>query len=259
MPARMERLRFAALMHDIGKLVVPNQLLNKPGKLTEEEFARVRVHEGVSVQMLSHIDFLRPIALARSQRRHEVRPRRSRSPDRALHHHGRRRVRRDDLDPLVPQGPAAGGRVPGAARQVGQAVPPRVRGGADPRDREAQRGARQGPRGGVRTSRTRPKSAWAPRVSGISCRKTRRSNEPAAPDGLRRARRSRGRLASRTSRTPRARPAHWCSSPRDSCSASCSYCGSRTARRCRCRTRFCWCSPRRSPRRDTRARSWAPS
>jgi len=63
MPARMERLRFAALMHDIGKLVVPNHLLNKPGKLTEEEFARVRIHEGVSVQMLSHIDFLRPIAL----------------------------------------------------------------------------------------------------------------------------------------------------------------------------------------------------
>lgn len=63
MPARMERLRFAALMHDIGKLVVPNQLLNKPGKLTEDEFARVRVHESVSVQMLSHIDFLRPVAM----------------------------------------------------------------------------------------------------------------------------------------------------------------------------------------------------
>jgi len=63
MPARLERLHFAALMHDIGKLVVPNQLLNKPGKLTEDEFKRVRIHEGVSVQMLSHIDFLRPIAL----------------------------------------------------------------------------------------------------------------------------------------------------------------------------------------------------
>jgi hypothetical protein len=64
MPARLERLRFAALMHDIGKLVVPNQLLNKPGRLTPTEFARVRVHEKVSVQMLSHIDFLRPIAAA---------------------------------------------------------------------------------------------------------------------------------------------------------------------------------------------------
>jgi HD superfamily phosphodiesterase len=62
MPARLERLRFAALMHDIGKLVVPNHLLNKPGRLTAEEFAQVRIHEKVSVQMLSHIDFLRPIA-----------------------------------------------------------------------------------------------------------------------------------------------------------------------------------------------------
>ena len=61
-PVRMERLRFAALMHDIGKLVVPNHLLNKRGRLTAEEFARIRVHERVSVQMLSHIDFLRPIA-----------------------------------------------------------------------------------------------------------------------------------------------------------------------------------------------------
>jgi HD-GYP domain-containing protein (c-di-GMP phosphodiesterase class II) len=64
MPARMERLRFAALMHDIGKLVVPNYLLNKPSRLTAAEFARVRVHERVSVQMLSQIDFLRPIATA---------------------------------------------------------------------------------------------------------------------------------------------------------------------------------------------------
>jgi len=31
MPARLERCGSAALMHDIGKLVVPNQLLNKPG------------------------------------------------------------------------------------------------------------------------------------------------------------------------------------------------------------------------------------
>jgi hypothetical protein len=64
MPARLERLRFAALMHDIGKLVVPNHLLNKPGRLTPDEFSQVRVHERVSVQMLSHIDFLRPIAAA---------------------------------------------------------------------------------------------------------------------------------------------------------------------------------------------------
>lgn len=61
-PWRQERLRVAALMHDIGKLVVPNYLLNKPGKLTAEEFALVRRHEEVSVQMLRSIDFLAPVA-----------------------------------------------------------------------------------------------------------------------------------------------------------------------------------------------------
>jgi HD domain len=59
---RMERLRYAALMHDIGKLVVPNQLLNKPGRLTEGEFERVKRHESVSVDLLRRIDFLAPVA-----------------------------------------------------------------------------------------------------------------------------------------------------------------------------------------------------
>jgi HD superfamily phosphodiesterase len=61
-PRRMERLRYAALMHDIGKLIVPNQLLNKPGRLTEAEFERVKRHEPVSVELLRRIDFLAPIA-----------------------------------------------------------------------------------------------------------------------------------------------------------------------------------------------------
>lgn len=59
---RLERLRLAALMHDVGKLVVPNHLLNKPGKLTEAEFARVRLHENVSLEILTRIDFLAPVA-----------------------------------------------------------------------------------------------------------------------------------------------------------------------------------------------------
>jgi HD-GYP domain-containing protein (c-di-GMP phosphodiesterase class II) len=41
---------------------VPNHLLNKPGKLTAEEFVRVRMHEAVSARMLSHIEFLAPVA-----------------------------------------------------------------------------------------------------------------------------------------------------------------------------------------------------
>ena len=61
-PWRMERLRLAALMHDIGKLIVPNHILNKPGKLTEEEFAIVKEHERVSIELLQRIDFLAPVA-----------------------------------------------------------------------------------------------------------------------------------------------------------------------------------------------------
>ncbi len=61
-PKRLVRLRFAALMHDVGKLVVPNHLLNKPGKLTAAEYAQVRRHEEVSVAILTRIDFLAPVA-----------------------------------------------------------------------------------------------------------------------------------------------------------------------------------------------------
>jgi len=58
---RLERLRYAALMHDIGKLIVPNHILNKPGKLTSAEYDRMRLHEHVSVELLRRIEFLAPV------------------------------------------------------------------------------------------------------------------------------------------------------------------------------------------------------
>ena len=61
-PKRLERLRQAALLHDTGKLIVPNVLLNKPGKLTDEEFAIIKKHENVTEDILRAITFLRPIA-----------------------------------------------------------------------------------------------------------------------------------------------------------------------------------------------------
>ena len=63
-PARLERLRFAALMHDVGKLVVPNDLLNKPGPLTRGEYEQMHRHEKVSMDILRRIDFLAPVAPA---------------------------------------------------------------------------------------------------------------------------------------------------------------------------------------------------
>ncbi len=128
-PSRLERLRFAALMHDVGKLVVPNHLLNKKGKLTAEEFGQVRLHEEVSVEILTRIDFLAPGRAERDERGGRVRAGRGRSrpADRAAHRRRRGRVRRDDLHPLVPQGAPAGDRVQRAAQELGQAVPPACR------------------------------------------------------------------------------------------------------------------------------------
>ncbi len=52
---RLTTLRRAALLHDIGKLGVPNSILDKPGKLDEAEFARVRLHPRFSFDILSRV------------------------------------------------------------------------------------------------------------------------------------------------------------------------------------------------------------
>ncbi len=61
-PGRLRRLHDAALLHDIGKLTVPNQLLNKPGKLTPSEYERLKRHDDVTLQLVSEIDTLAPLA-----------------------------------------------------------------------------------------------------------------------------------------------------------------------------------------------------
>ena len=54
----LETLELAALFHDIGKLGVPDSILNKPGKLSSLEYAKVKEHPVAGVEILKNIDFL---------------------------------------------------------------------------------------------------------------------------------------------------------------------------------------------------------
>ena len=57
---QLEHARMGALLHDIGKLGVPDSILLKPGKLTDEEWAVMRKHPEYAYNWLSSIDYLSP-------------------------------------------------------------------------------------------------------------------------------------------------------------------------------------------------------
>lgn len=58
---RLESLNWAALLHDIGKLVVPKELIQKKGRLTEEEWAVMRRHDHAVGEILNEVEFLEPM------------------------------------------------------------------------------------------------------------------------------------------------------------------------------------------------------
>jgi diguanylate cyclase (GGDEF)-like protein/putative nucleotidyltransferase with HDIG domain len=53
----IEAVKVAALLHDIGKLAVPEHILTKPGRLTAKEFARVRIHPIVGAEIIKAVPF----------------------------------------------------------------------------------------------------------------------------------------------------------------------------------------------------------
>ena len=57
----LDDLRRASVLHDLGKIGVREAVLNKPGKLTEEEFAEIVRHPGTAVRILEPIPFFRPL------------------------------------------------------------------------------------------------------------------------------------------------------------------------------------------------------
>ena len=59
---RIEGIRMAGEIHDIGKIYVPSEILSKPGKLTDIEFTIIKTHAQVGYDILKNIEFPWPIA-----------------------------------------------------------------------------------------------------------------------------------------------------------------------------------------------------
>jgi len=57
----LNALRAASMLHDIGKLAVPEQILSKPGRLTPEEFDRMKIHPVVGAEILDRVQFPYPV------------------------------------------------------------------------------------------------------------------------------------------------------------------------------------------------------
>jgi len=69
-PERLETLRWAALIHDVGKVAVPPDLLHKPGVLTDDEYRTTVRHMQIVEAVLGGVDFLRPmVAIVTGQHR----------------------------------------------------------------------------------------------------------------------------------------------------------------------------------------------
>jgi diguanylate cyclase (GGDEF)-like protein/putative nucleotidyltransferase with HDIG domain len=60
-PSSMRALKTAALLHDIGKLAVPEHIVNKPGKLSHEEFEKMKIHPVVGADILARVRFPYPV------------------------------------------------------------------------------------------------------------------------------------------------------------------------------------------------------
>uniref|UniRef100_A0A7C3MQE9 Transporter substrate-binding domain-containing protein n=1 Tax=Dictyoglomus thermophilum TaxID=14 RepID=A0A7C3MQE9_DICTH len=61
-PERIKKIYWASLLHDIGKIYIPQSILNKNGRLTQEEFEIVKIHPIKSEEILKQVDEFRDLA-----------------------------------------------------------------------------------------------------------------------------------------------------------------------------------------------------
>lgn len=60
---KLEQLEYAALLHDIGKIGVPREIINKPSKLTDEEYEIIKTHPAIGANILNEISEIPDIAI----------------------------------------------------------------------------------------------------------------------------------------------------------------------------------------------------
>ncbi len=58
----IEKIRIAGLLHDIGKIAIPGEILNKPARLNALEFEMVKIHPKVGYEILKKVNFLSDVA-----------------------------------------------------------------------------------------------------------------------------------------------------------------------------------------------------
>jgi HD-GYP domain-containing protein (c-di-GMP phosphodiesterase class II) len=68
---RLRQLALGGLLHDVGKLSVPNEILNKPGRLTDEEFDEIRRHPAAGRELLAELGGFSPLVLDLVESHHE--------------------------------------------------------------------------------------------------------------------------------------------------------------------------------------------
>ena len=170
-PERRRNLEFAALLHDVGKIAIPKEIINKPGKLDPGEWTIIKTHTLEGQKMLDRVGgFMREVGQnrplpPRTLGRHRLprRPRPRADPPRGPHHHLLRHLERDAHRPPVPQRPRPRRRHRGARLRRRHPTRPEHRRRAD-RDRRPRGPHVRGLR--IRGSRVRDTNVRGSRVRG---------------------------------------------------------------------------------------------